>query len=450
MSTATARAAIWAVALAVVAGVWWFTAHDDLPGQPWDTYPVIRVFTNLLATAMLLAIGYLAVPGAPRRARLARLAALATSVGLTLAVIEFPAVVLGYDYGIALGTHRNDTWLQLALGVNRRDAELLHVHRPHSRYVGEVAGNLSGLGLPARPKYQVDVTYDANGFRNSVDLTSAAVVAVGDSFVEGAEVPATSTVTAVMAARLGTTVANLGQSNYGPQQELAALTRYGLPLAPQVVVWFFFGGNDLGDAGIYAWRTAHPDDIVPPPSASMRSFTRNALLAVARLTTPPRRAESPAAARHAIDFTTRSGQVERLYLDREEGAYDPGQWTLAARTLDEARERTRRAGAAFLVVFVPRKLRVYAGHVTSAPDGHARSWRFNDLPAVLGAWCRERGVAFLDATVPLRAAVATGESVYLADDVHWNPRGHAVVGAAVAEAVAGLLAPAPAQTPTGQ
>jgi lysophospholipase L1-like esterase len=35
--------------------------------------------------------------------------------------------------------------------------------------------------------------------------------------------------------------------------------------------------------------------------------------------------------------------------------------------------------------------------------------------------------------VPLRQAVAAGESVYLPDDVHWNAAGHRVVAAAVAE-----------------
>ena len=46
--------------------------------------------------------------------------------------------------------------------------------------------------------------------------------------------------------------------------------------------------------------------------------------------------------------------------------------------------------------------------------------------------CRQHGVAFLDSTVPLRDAVAAGESVYLPDDVHWNAAGHRVVAAAVA------------------
>ena len=48
------------------------------------------------------------------------------------------------------------------------------------------------------------------------------------------------------------TVANLGQSGYGSQQELVVLKRYALPLHPESVVRVFYEGNDLRDAARYA------------------------------------------------------------------------------------------------------------------------------------------------------------------------------------------------------
>src|SRR5262249_43719955 len=160
-------------------------------------------------------------------------------------------VVLGHDYGRNFGTADNDTWQQLAAGVNRWDRDLIHIHIPHSRFVGAVAGNLAYFGIPAPTQYHVDIAYDKNGFRNDVDLTSADSGAIGDSFVEAALVPQSQTVITQLARHLNVSVANLGQSHYGPQQELVVLQRYGIPLSPKIVIWFFFGGNDLVDIDAY-------------------------------------------------------------------------------------------------------------------------------------------------------------------------------------------------------
>jgi lysophospholipase L1-like esterase len=117
-----------------------------------------------------------------------------------------------------------------------------------------------------------------------------------------------------------------------------------------------------------------------------------------------------------------------------------------ARTLTSAKELSTSIGADLFVVYIPRKLRVYQGYLRAAPGAFANRWTPNNLPEVVAEFCRGQSIAFLDATVPLRRAVAAGESVYLTDDVHWNPAGHRVVAAAVAERIhqMGTLIP-PAQ-----
>jgi hypothetical protein len=45
--------------------------------------------------------------------------------------------------------------------------------------------------------------------------------------------------------RLGQPVANLGVAGYGTAQELIVLKTEAMLLEPQVVIWFFFEGNDL-------------------------------------------------------------------------------------------------------------------------------------------------------------------------------------------------------------
>jgi hypothetical protein len=153
------------------------------------------------------------------------------------------------------------------------------------------------------------------------------------------------------------------------------------------------------------------------------------------LTTLARRTESAVARKHRIEFVNADDRTEVMYLDAEERPWNAHQWAVATETLGAARDATRRAGAEFLVVYIPRKLRVYAGFLRAEPDSFAHSWRTNGLPEALGSWCRDRGIDFLDATLPLREAVAAGTSVYIADDVHWNAAGHEVVSQAIYERV---------------
>lgn len=439
----------WSVYLIVpvtIVLLWWFTAGEDAESALWRHYSAAVAAFNIACSACIIAAGYVACSRQGVARRLGRVALLAVGVAFTLVMLELPALVLGHDYGQTFGTRTNDTWLQLATRVNRRDDALIHVHQPHTRYRGTVTGNLVWLGIPSPARYDVDVAYDQNGFRNDVDFETADVVAIGDSFVEGAETAQPLTTVAHLARRLGIAVANLGQSNYGPQQELAVLERFGVPLSPKVVIWFLFGGNDLSDVDRYEWQQQHLDELLAPPSWSSRSFPRNALGAIARLTTPARRVASPIARRHAATFVNSAGETETFYLDADEDPWLPRQWEIASTTLLRARDVTRRVGADLLVVYIPRKLRVYRGFLRAEPDAVAHTWTLNNLPDVLGAWCRAHDVAFLDSTLPLRQAVASGTSVYLPDDVHWNAAGHEVVAAAVADRLLGMQSLSPPDT----
>ena len=421
-------------ACAAVALVWWLTALEDTDWALWHRYSANTVIVNVGLSAIVFAAAYLLSAANDLAQRAGHLALLGFSLVLVFGVLELPALILSHDYGATFGTRENDTWLQLSMGVNTRDEELIHLHKGHTRYQGLVHGNLKRLGIPTK-LYQVDVAYDRNGFRNNQDFTRADVVALGDSFVEGAEVPQAQTLVARLHEELDADVVNLGQSNYGPQQELIVLQRYGVPLRPKVVLWFFFGGNDLANTETYEWQRSHLDEFLAPPSLSARSFTRNALRALATLTTPERRSASPSGRRHAAEFTRRDGTKETIYLDGPEEPWPPRQWDLASKTLAGAHDLTQKMGSDFIVVYIPRKLRVYRGFLHAEPGAHALTWKDSDLPEVMSAWCREQGIAFLDSTTALRSAVASGESVHLPDDVHWSPAGHRVVAAAVAERV---------------
>src|SRR6202007_1843538 len=120
---------------------------------------------------------------------------------------------------------------------------------------------------------------------NELDLKHADIIVIGDSIVEGLTVSNSQLMTSVLAHLRRQVVANLGQSAYGPQQELVVLKRYGLPLQPRTVVWMFFEGNDLSDVIGYWDAMRHPPGFWS--SFVGRSFTRNVVKAIKHLCFPP-------------------------------------------------------------------------------------------------------------------------------------------------------------------
>jgi hypothetical protein len=90
---------------------------------------------------------------------------------------------------------------------------------------------------------------DEHGFHNPPGLWRAGrldVVAIGDSFVNGACVPSEKNFVALLRTRYPLTL-NLGQWGNGPLLELATLTEYVPPLRPNILLWFYFEGNDAED-----------------------------------------------------------------------------------------------------------------------------------------------------------------------------------------------------------
>ena len=88
---------------------------------------------------------------------------------------------------------------------------------------------------------------DKYGFNNPKDQWKPAdveVVAVGDSFTFGADVPFGKSFVDLLRQHVGRTV-NLGCGGNGPISELGTLTEYGTILRPKTVIWAYFEGNDL-------------------------------------------------------------------------------------------------------------------------------------------------------------------------------------------------------------
>jgi hypothetical protein len=361
---------------------------------------------------------------APRRETARRFLLTSASAAFILGCFELPVLTHLIDFRLALGTPIVQPW---AHPENLLDATLLHVHRQHSR--------VHWQGIEYR--------YDRHGFRNESDLAAADIVVLGDSIIEGWNVSAADLLTAHLAKQLQASVANLGQSWYGPQQELEVLRRYGLPLRPKTVVWAFFEENDLYDWHRYQeatrdWATVSRQLLSFP----QRSFTRNAVLAVRRLI----KGETPESTHYGWPpeltgmFTESSGRTTLIYF-RAAGHYLSAEELRALEGIRsifrEADALCRANAASFLVVFVPDKFRVYKQFIQLDPESRLRYWVINDLPQRLEALVREEAshAAFLDLTPALTEEASRGSLVYYADDSHWSPVGHHVAATAVAHAL---------------
>ncbi len=418
------RAALFALALLACAASWLASRSEGL-GLLWDRFGFVAFVANAGLSMLVLAGGVAWLPAGPVRPRLFGLLLTGITLGLCLAVAELPALLLDHDYSATFRLEPVSTLEQLQGKVNQPDPELIHVHWPNTTFDGEVVGNLVALGIPNPKKYAVQLRYDRNGFRNERDLDSAAVVAIGDSFVEAVLVPLEQTLSERIARAISQPVANLGQSAYGLQQELVVLRRFGLPLRPRVVLWFLFGGNDFRDIAYYEDLRANFGKALERPAYRQRSFLRSALFALSKATLPAR--VSGAAQLQNAAFVRADGGRDTLYFGQATDPPTAEEWRVGTDSLREAARLSRAANAELVVVYIPRKFEVYQGRLDVPPGSRLHSWSDPQLNRRVAEWASSEAIAYLDTTDVLRGEVERGSHPYLPDDVHWNGRGHQLV-----------------------
>jgi lysophospholipase L1-like esterase len=358
-----------------------------------------------------------------------RLLLIVASFLFVLLLFEIPALIQAVDYRTIIGpTH---AWW----APNITDPELLHVHRPRAHQSGTAMGGDISTVFQIPPsdltQFHWDVTYDHNGFRNETDLKSADIVVIGDSFVEGLTVTDAELATSRLAQSQGKVVANLGQSTYGPLEELVVLKRYGLPLQPRTVVWLFFEGNDLTDVTHYHRAMENPPTFWR--SYWARSFTRSAVNEVRGLFAA--HAEKPPGVSRSGVLQTSTGNNVTLYFFNTPPLTQENLSALdeTAATIETAHKLCAAQGARLIFVYVPTKFRVFHSFCRFPQESKCRDWVVSDLPdrlqKALGSVAPE--VGYLDLTPALIDAVKAGKLPYYPDDEHWSPEGHKVAAEAI-------------------
>lgn len=347
------------------------------------------------------------------------------------------AALLGLmDYRTLFG--RFEEGNPLSIAGRQFDNELLWRHDAYYHYQTAYQGNLGkALCIPPDPARTIEVRYDRNGFRNSPDLYEADLVVIGDSYMEGYLTSEAKLITTVLSGLQGKSVANLGHSGYGPQQELAVLKRFGLPLKPKTVVWAFFEGNDFIDVQGYENET-HFSSNRFWQDFWFRSLTRNVAVSMFRPPAPTCVSNDSIKELRA-EFTDTNSMTHTVFFAPTE-VEPPSEKTLhkAAAFIAEAATLCHEKNTRFLVVFVPEKYRVYHDltNVSLLTDA-VRQWRISNLPSQLRQllFQLEPSIEYIDLTPALKRASQKGVATYLPDDTHWTDEGNRVAAETIHHAL---------------
>lgn len=295
------------------------------------------------------------------------------------------------------------------------------------------------------------------------------VLVLGDSFVEGAEVPQESTVTRRLEAILGNAsgnveVINAGVRAFGTAQEYLLLQHEGLRYAPDTVVLVFYIGNDVsnnsariehnvndrkkpyftvnrqGDLRMLSFRPKRADRQTLTEKLRRDSMLFGVLdtgvLAKLRPSTPPDESEN-------ADEDSRRPDEQLLKFELPVYAAEPTgeweeSWEVTEALLRETTRLARGAGADFLLVGAPAKWEVYPEDWQELVERNGLKPAEFDLDGPnrrLREIATRQGIPYLDLRPGLREVATQRPRLYFHRDVHWTVSGHQRAAELLSEAL---------------
>jgi hypothetical protein len=322
------------------------------------------------------------------------------------------------------------------------------------------------------PEYTSYVSFNSHGLRErEIEPAKPAgdfrVMVLGDSFVEGAQVPIEATVsrrleTLLQSAAPGRPLdtVNAGNAGFGTSQELLFFEHEGVSYQPDVVVLVYFVDNDLPDNGYRVARDRKLDTtrrpfFVPdgrggvelrpgaaPPSDPLASFR------------PLMRRSVTYNLLENFVLWHEAREQEQAQIGKNRPTYLPDPpdewqeaWWVTEQVLGRLRDSVQAAGAQLVVVAAPSYFQVDddAWRVLVPADLRDRDRYEPDAPnRHLAAIAERQGLRYLDLLPSIRAAQADGGHLYYPADGHWTAEGHAFAAGQIADYLASAgLTPRP-------
>jgi hypothetical protein len=291
---------------------------------------------------------------------------------------------------------------------------------------------------------------DERGFRMPAQVAEDyEVVALGDSFTEGANVgmPWPD----VFAQASGLTTRNLGFRGYGPVQYAYTMETFGVNEHPEVVIVGFFGGNDLATSGLDLPNPALPAEerlLDQPLNLDLR---RNAEAGASY--------RYPAYLENGEPIAFLSTYISWMNLT-EETLVQSVNYEVIGESL--SRIHAAAPNACLIFAYLPSKAEVYLPYVQAEyypqiiegqqhvlidsdgtllilddPNISIEKLLVNrqSTPHALAGLAQEAGFAFINLWDGFDEAAANGESLYYTYDTHWNQAGQTLAGELLAEFV---------------
>jgi lysophospholipase L1-like esterase len=282
------------------------------------------------------------------------------------------------------------------------------------------------------------------------------VLVLGDSYVEGQQVPADSNLTRCLERDLDSPggrrveVWNCGVSGYTTSQELLYLSHIAAGWHPDLVVLCFLSGNDLADAvpenatslrnrpfyrlsgdRVVLDRSQFRND--PPGVGWLRTHSRAFTWASTMRQAMAIQKQQRAAASH------HDGRVPadlQIYAVRPDSSWARA-WEITDRLIVATRDEARTLGADFLLVSISNGAQEHP----KARDGWALWREWGGRPEVsldeperrLGALAAAESLDYLPLLGIFRAEQErTGRPLHIRWTGHWNSEGHAMAAQAIA------------------
>jgi hypothetical protein len=286
------------------------------------------------------------------------------------------------------------------------------------------------------------------------------VLMLGDSFVEGAQVPVETTVSRrleeqLAAAMPGRTiqVINAGNAGFGTAQELLFLDNDGRTYQPDLVILVYFVDNDLPDNGYRVARERKLDTTRRPffvpdekgglelrPGAPPDTDRFESVRPLLRRSVTYNLIENFTRWQEARDQEqAQIGKNRPTYLPDPPDEWNEA-WWVTEQLLGRVQATAQGMNAPLVVVAAPAYYQVNADAWRQLVGGDTRERNRYEQEAPnqrLAGIVERQGLRFLDLLPATRTAQETAGGLYYPADGHWTSAGHAFAAGQLAAYLAG-------------